>query len=838
MRPAILVQLVLGLAGALLTSTSTVAREAPLGVSSDWVSAAREAITRIEYEFNPSEPGSYSAPNRIQNLRTTITGAGLHLTTREPSDEPWKLTLRLSGVGRGDDLADPGPGQVGVEADRVELARGLLTEWFVNRPSGLEHGFTIPERPGSGGDGPLVLEMVVEGNVALVPDLDARGVTFTRPSGRVAMRYDKLAVFDATGAEIASRFERAEGRLRIVVEDESAAYPVLVDPLATTPNWEGSPGQAYALFGQSVASAGDVNGDGFDDVIGGADEYDIGQISEGAAFVFYGSATGLQATPDWIAESNQALADFGISVSGAGDVNDDGFDDIIVGAHRYNTLQTCGLPECDEGAAFVYYGSATGLDNNGLRPNGNPNNADWRAESTQQDSNFGRTVARAGDVNADGYDDVVVGADEYSNGQAFEGITTVYHGSPTGLDANGTRPVGDKDNADWFGEGNLTDSDYGFAGGTAGDVNGDGFDDIIVGAWNFDQDQEDEGRIFLYYGSAAGVEALPAWTYDSNENFSRSGVAVAGAGDVNGDGFDDIIVGADEMDDDGQQGVCTDGSSCNNNSNCSHLFDPTCTRDQGKAFIFFGSAGGLGATPDWEVFGQQTEMDFGRAVASAGDINADGYGDVIVGAEGWDTSRFCEDATTPCLFDEDCLGIGSGACQIDHGAAYVFLGSSSGPGTTPDWEYTQAQALAAFGISVASAGDVNGDGFGDIVIGAEAYDNLEIDEGRVFLFFGCFDTARPAEVPTNAVWTSNTTIAWTAASGAESYDVISSSEADDFVTAGTCVATTTNTNAQDNSGQSSGQLDFYLVRAWGNSCPGPLGVDSNDNDRQALPSCN
>ncbi|MDX1388584.1 MAG: integrin alpha, partial [Acidobacteriota bacterium] len=248
------------------------------------------------------------------------------------------------------------------------------------------------------------------------------------------------------------------------------------------------------------------------------------------------------------------------------------------------------------------------------------------------------------------------------------------------------------------------------------------------------------------------------------------------------------------------------------------------------------SAGGLSPTPDWEHFGPQPEMDYGRAVASAGDINRDGYADVIVGAESWDTTRFCEDGTTTCLFDEDCVGINNEICLIDHGAAYVFLGSSSGLGSTPAWEYVSTQALAAFGISVASA-DVNGDGFNDVIVGAEAWNDQLIDEGRVFMFYGCLPSILPAEVP-SVVWTSNTHLAWTAAENADSYDVIRSGDAEDFVTAASCVTTTSATNANDNSGQSVGQLDFYLIRPWGSSCPGPVGVDSNDEVREVVPSCN
>src|SRR6185369_2871380 len=104
-----------------------------------------------------------------------------------------------------------------------------------------------------------------------------------------------------------------------------------------------------------VASAGDVNGDGYSDVIVGAPTWDDGESSEGGAFVYLGSPSGLATTAAWSAESNQASASFGYSVATAGDVDGDGFSDVIVGARLFDGGQA------DEGAAFAYRGSAAGL---------------------------------------------------------------------------------------------------------------------------------------------------------------------------------------------------------------------------------------------------------------------------------------------------------------------------------------------------------------------------------------------------------------------------------------------------------------------------------------------
>jgi hypothetical protein len=126
------------------------------------------------------------------------------------------------------------------------------------------------------------------------------------------------------------------------------------------------------------------NGDGYSDVIIGAHLYGA---FEGRAFVYHGSSSGLSTEPAWIAYPNKADSQFGNSVASAGDVNGDGYSDVIVGAYVYDNGQT------NEGRAFVYYGSSSGLSYT----------TSLRAESDQAESQFGKSVASAGDVNGDGY---------------------------------------------------------------------------------------------------------------------------------------------------------------------------------------------------------------------------------------------------------------------------------------------------------------------------------------------------------------------------------------------------------------------------------------------------
>jgi hypothetical protein len=157
-------------------------------------------------------------------------------------------------------------------------------------------------------------------------------------------------------------------------------------------------------------------------VIVGARFYEAGQILEGAAFVFLGSASGIAsgnpATAAAQLEADQVFANLGVSVAGAGDINGDGYDDVIVGARFYDAGQA------DEGAAFVFPGSASGV------ASGNPATAAAQLEADQANANLGYSVAGAGDVDGDGYDDVIVGSRFYDAGQTNEGTAFVFLPEP------------------------------------------------------------------------------------------------------------------------------------------------------------------------------------------------------------------------------------------------------------------------------------------------------------------------------------------------------------------------------------------------------------------------
>lgn len=264
---------------------------------------------------------------------------------------------------------------------------------------------------------------------------------------------------------------------------------------SAAPDWFLDSDQASAEYGVSVASAGDMNGDGYSDVLVGASRYANGESLEGAAFVYTGSPDGPQDTPWWYAESNQTSARMGNSVAYAGDVNGDGYSDVLIGAYRFAN------PNEGGGAAFLWHGQAA-------KPStGDPANADWVTVLPEDYAYWGYSVASAGDVNGDGYSDVIVGTGYY-DGPAGDGIgiAGVWKGSGSGLPTSAT----------WTASGNQDLCYFGHAVASAGDVNGDGFCDVMAGARYYDAGETDEGRVFLYYGNESrGLARTPEqWRSD------------------------------------------------------------------------------------------------------------------------------------------------------------------------------------------------------------------------------------------------------------------------------------------------------------------------------------
>ena len=532
--------------------------------TTDWYSSAMSEIKKAEYiiTFN-EEQKEYQSPNRENNMRFIYHKDGFTAKLRNNkialfdetdrkiedkdkkykySDE-WKLKLTAQNVKseRGDNIpVDMNLSEMKAAGNKASIENENLRIEYTNDERGMRQDFIIKKKPE--GDGRLRLSIQAETKLKMIIGADA--LMFKDKNGNDKMKYSALKCWDVNGKELRAYFEKSNYELRItnyelkdrskietnskseipisqfsiVVNDEGAVYPVTIDPLSTTLNWSAESNQENSDFGFSVATAGDVNGDGYSDVLIGASLFDNGQTDEGRVFVYHGSALGLLTTANWTAESNQEGSSFGYSVSTAGDVNNDGYSDVIIGAYSFANGQT------DEGGAFIYHGSASGL----------AAGASIILESNQAGANFGIGVSTAGDVDGDGYSDVIIGATKYDNGETDEGMAFVYYGSEIGIQISGF----------WNAESDQAGAIFGLGVSTAGDVNGDGYSDVIIGAVGFDNGEISEGKVFAFLGSLSGLSDSANWTAEGNQASSRFGSAVSTAGDVNGDGYSDVLVGA------------------------------------------------------------------------------------------------------------------------------------------------------------------------------------------------------------------------------------------------------------------------------------------------------
>jgi len=269
-------------------------------------------------------------------------------------------------------------------------------------------------------------------------------------------------------------------------------------PMNRTPAWTFSGGLDEAGLGRSLAGAGDVNGDGYADVIVGAPGTDGVGMAAGAAHLFLGSPVGLSAAPDWTVLGAESGAYLGQSVSGAGDIDGDGFDDVIVGAPEYGTTYGAGR-------TLVFRGGPGGL---GTVPWQEVVGAPWDA--------LGRKVSGVGDVDADGYDDLLI-LENYS--------PRLYRGSPSGLVASGAPGA------------SVCIWGSAYDGAPAGDLNGDGRADVVVATWeHFSVCRS------VHLGAPGGYTA-EVWV--DEPPMYQFGNAV-GLGDFDGDGFGDLVVGRGE----------------------------------------------------------------------------------------------------------------------------------------------------------------------------------------------------------------------------------------------------------------------------------------------------
>lgn len=419
-----------------------------------------------------------------------------------------------------------------------------------------------------------------------------------------------------------------------ILEDRTvpSLFPAVL-PLSTLNGGNGFALNGVAnndLSGRSVRQAGDVNGDGLDDLIVGAWGAAAGGFNRGQAYVVFGKSTSFAATLNLsslngsngftlngIANGDQA----GRSVSGAGDVNGDGLDDLVVGAVSADAGGS------DRGQAYVIFGTTSGYaatlnlsslnGSNGFTLNGNANG-----------DQAGLSVSGAGDVNGDGLDDLIVGAFGADAGGSDRGQAYVVFGRSSGFAA--TLNLSSLNGSNGVSLNGIADIDWAgrFVSG-AGDVNGDGLDDLIIGAPYADAGGSNRGQAYVIFGKSTGFAATMnlsslngsnGFTLNGSADGDFAGRSVSGAGDVNGDGLADVIVGAPSAPEAGGTG-------------------------RGQSYVVFGRTNLIATGPDkgggpvvnvyqsdsslrFEILAYAENFSGGVRVA-VGDITGDGQPDII-----------------------------------------------------------------------------------------------------------------------------------------------------------------------------------------------------------------
>ncbi|MBN1666670.1 MAG: FG-GAP repeat protein, partial [Anaerolineales bacterium] len=364
------------------------------GIPGDWLVQAQENIRQSEYNLSwtdqpliPGAPAGYQAPNRAQDLRFYFQTGGLQVIRRTENEPTWVWGMALSGVGRGEQLAAIDQPALNVAGNQIIYQRAALFEMYTNSELGLQQTLHLETRPGKSQE-PLTLRLQITGDLSAHAQVGG-GFEF-RQHGLAVLSYGNLQAQDTNGkslpveAHIAASLDPAGGpvvELELAIDDQHADYPLSIQAVLvgfdTSPAWYDVGVQADAMFGACVATAGDVNGDGNSDILVGIPNYDNTFTDQGAAFLYFGAPAGPSNMPDWIAFGISASDKFGSSVATAGDVNRDGFSDIIIGAPG-----VWNLSGSDTGAVYVYHGSFSG-------PGASP---DWTQGSPQVHAQYGFSV--------------------------------------------------------------------------------------------------------------------------------------------------------------------------------------------------------------------------------------------------------------------------------------------------------------------------------------------------------------------------------------------------------------------------------------------------------------
>src|SRR3989339_276955 len=530
---------------------------------------------------------------------------------------------------------------------------------------------------------------------------------------------------------------------------EENKYPIALDPTLefTAP---GIPEASDVITGEKTSNAfgsslsvGDLNNDGKNDLVVGAGSHNS---YRGRVYIFYqdGGLGDKANMADVIIDGENSSDRFGSHLA-IGDLNANGKNDLIVDAYYYNSSQ---------GRVYIFY-------NDGIYTN-LAASAD-EIITGEASSNFGIEFT-VGDLNVDGKDDLVIGAYGY-DASDDEGRVYIFYNDGTGVYVD-TAATADEiitgENLSFFG--------YSLA---TGDLDADGDTDLVVGGYKYGIF---DGRVYIFYNNGTGVYVDTAATADEiitgEDSADRFGFFLT-VDDLNMDGKDDLIAGA-------------------------YLYD--ITSNEGRVYVYYndGYYTATSTLADVIITGEGTDSSFGFSF-STGDLNSDGKTDLVVGAQGYNssqgrvyifysqngqvnlnksivgesTSDYFGNAMTSGDFDADGdidLAVGAYEYNTGQGRVYIFYndGNYTSLASTAD-EIITGEASSQFGTSM-SVGDLNSDGKEDLVVGAFMYNSFQ---GRIYIFYN-----DGTGIYTYGATTSNVTITGSGANFGESL-VIGDMNSDD-----------------------------------------------------------
>jgi Ca2+-binding RTX toxin-like protein len=531
---------------------------------------------------------------------------------------------------------------------------------------------------------------------------------------------------------------------------------------------------AFDYAGRALASAGDINGDGFADLIVGAPGTDENGGNAGSAYIVFGKASGFSSSLFLSALDGTAgfrltgaaggdLA--GYAVASAGDINNDGFDDLLIGAPG------TAVNGAGSGSAYVVFGKASGFGSALNLSSLNGGNG-FRIDGELAGDGAGFSVASADDVNGDGFADLVIGG---PNVNSMAGAAYIVFGKASGFASS--LNLSALNGANGFRLSGAFNSDRaGISISGAGDVNGDGFADVIVGASWADANGTNSGSSYVVFGRAGGfpsalelsaLDGANGFRLDGGAALVYSGCSVSAAGDVNGDGFGDLIVGADRAGHNGPQ--------------------------SGAAYVVFGKASGFSSALNlvnldghsgFRLEGAGPGDYTGLSVSAAGDVNGDGFADLIAGAPGAGTGG----ASYVIYGHKPLVGVSimgtAIANRINGGIDDDTVNGLSGNDTI--WGHTGDDHLSGSGgndsVDAGTGVDtVNGGSGNDTILGGTGSDLIAGGDGNDTIDAGSGDNAADGGTGADSILAGSGD---DSLNGAEDNDTINGGSGDDTILGG------------------------------------------------------